>query len=143
MSAAAEQYRKSLATIEQCAAVQSSFPRCVLQAFTDEEAIASLYADAGDQSAAREFANRAVARAQAFEDADPKSERRIGHLAKAYFVLASVSRAAGNGEHARESAGRAVALWRTVNDPSVLALHRQDKEAAEAMLRETAGRDHP
>jgi hypothetical protein len=50
--------------------------------------------------------------------------------------VASVSRAAGDIEHARESAGRAVSLWRAVQDPSVLALHRQAKEEAEAMLRE-------
>jgi hypothetical protein len=45
-SAAAEQYRNSLATVGPCAAVQSGFAYCVLQAFTDEEAMALLYADA-------------------------------------------------------------------------------------------------
>jgi tetratricopeptide (TPR) repeat protein len=119
--------------------VQAGFSYCALQAFTDEEALASLDAEAGDHSAARALANRAVARAQAFADGDPKSERRIGHLAKAYFVLASVSRAAGDWKQAREAVARAVTLWRTVNDASVLALHRPAKEEAEAMLREMAG----
>ena len=136
MSAAAEQYRKSLATAGPCAAAQSGFPGCALQVFTDEGALALLDADAGDYSAARALANGALAHAQAFADGDPKSQRRIGHLAKAYFVLASVSRAAGDKQHARESAGRAVSLWHTVHDPTVLSTHRQAMEAAEAMLRE-------
>jgi len=138
-SAAAEQYRKSLATVGPCAAVQAGFSYCALQTFTDEEALASLDADAGDHSAARALANRAVVHAQAYADGDPKSERRVGHLAKAYFVLASVSRAAGDWKQAREAVARAVTLWRTVNDASVLALHRPAKEEAEAMLREMAG----
>jgi hypothetical protein len=53
-------------------------------------------------------------------------------------VLASVARAAGNRERALEWAGRAVSLWSNVHDHSVLAEHRQEKEGAEAMLRETA-----
>ena len=73
---------------------------------------------------------------QSFEDLINAS---IGHLAKAYFVLASVSRAAGDWKQAREAVARAVTLWRTVNDASVLALHRPAKEEAEAMLREMAG----
>jgi serine/threonine protein kinase len=137
-SAAAEQYRNSLGTVGPCAAVQAGFTYCVLQAFTDEEAIATLYSNTGDHGAARVYADRAVARAQAFADSDSKSERRIGHLAKAYFVLASVSRAAGDPKHARESAGRAVSLWRTVHNPNVLATHRQAMADAEAMLRETS-----
>jgi tetratricopeptide (TPR) repeat protein len=123
-SEAAEQYRKSQATVGPC---------------TDEEALASLYAGAGDHGAARALANSAVTRAQAFADGDPKSERRIGHLAKAYFVLASVARAAGDREHAREAAGRAVSLWRTVHNQSVLATHRQAMEQAQAMLRDPPG----
>jgi tetratricopeptide (TPR) repeat protein len=71
-SAAAEQYRKSLATVGPCAAVQSGFAYCALQTFTDEEALALLDADAGDHSAARALANRALARAQAFADGDPE-----------------------------------------------------------------------
>jgi tetratricopeptide (TPR) repeat protein len=136
MSAAAEQYRRSLATAGSCTAGQSGFPSCALQVFTDEEAIALLDADAGDHSTARAFANTALAHAQAFADGDPKSERRVGHLAKAYFVLASVSRAAGDKKQAREAAGQAVTIWQSVKNPSVLALHRQAKEEAEAMLRE-------
>ncbi|MFZ1009590.1 MAG: hypothetical protein WAN65_22310, partial [Candidatus Sulfotelmatobacter sp.] len=136
MSAAAEQYRKSLATADSCTAAQSGFPSCALQAFTDEEAIALLDADAGDHGAARALANSALAHAQAFADGDPKSERRIGHLAKAYFVLASVSRTAGDMKQARESAGQALTLWRTVHNASVLAAHRQAKEQAEAIQRE-------
>jgi tetratricopeptide (TPR) repeat protein len=140
-SAAAEQYQKSMATVGPCAAVQSGFAYCVQQLFADEEALALLYADAGTHSAARVFADSALVRAQAFADGDQKSERRIGHLAKAYFVLASVSRAAGDRKQLREAAGRAVSLWSSVHDPSVLTLHRQAKEEAEAMLRETAGSD--
>jgi len=140
-SEAAEQYRKSLATVGPCAEVESGFPYCVQQAFTDEEALALLCADAGDYSSARAFATSALARAQAFADGDPKAERRIGYLAKAHFVLASVSRAAGDREQAREAAGRAVALWQTVHDANVLAPHRQMKEEAEAMLREIGGSD--
>lgn len=138
-SEAAEQYRKSLGTVEACAAVASGVPACVVQSFTDEEALASLNAETGDRSAAWEFANRALNRARAFADGDPKSERRTGHLATAYFVLASVSRAAGDRGRAREAAGRAVSLWSTVHDPGVRAVHRQAMQEAEAMLRETAG----
>jgi tetratricopeptide (TPR) repeat protein len=138
-SDAAEQYRKSLGTVEVCAAVASGAPACVVQAFISEEALASLNAETGDRGAAWEFANRALTRARAFADGDPKSERRTGYLAQAYFVLASVSRAAGDRQRARETAGRAVSLWDTVHDPGVLAVHRQAREEAEAMLRETAG----
>ena len=141
-SAAAEQYRKSMATIGPCAAMQSGLSYCVVQLFTDEEAMALLDAGAGDHAAARPLADSALARARAFADGDPKSERRIGHLAKAYFVLASVSRAAGDKEQARDSAVRALSLWRTTHNPSVLAAHRQAREDAEAMLREMAG-GHP
>jgi len=140
-AAADEQYRKSLATVKACAGAQPSVPYCSVQTFIDEEALASLYAATGDREAALPLANSALARALAFADGDRKSERRIGHLAKAYFVLASVSLAAGHREPAREAAGRAVALWRTVHDPGVLALHRQAKEEAEAMLREMGGSD--
>jgi len=140
-SAAAEQYRKSLATIGPCAAVHSGFAYCAQQVFTDEEALAVLDADGGDLNAARGLANSALAHAQAFADSDRKSEPRTGHLAKAYFVLASVSRVAGDSEQARESARRAVALWRAVHDPTVLATHRQAMEEAEAMLRDLEGRD--
>ncbi len=137
-SAAAEQYRKSLATIDSCAAVKTGVPYCAQQAALDEEDLASLYASTGDHSAALVFANRAVNRAEAYVAGDRQSDRRIGQLAKAYFVLASVSRAAGDREHAREAAGRAVSLWHTVHDQGVLAFHRQAREEAEAMLRETA-----
>jgi len=139
MSEAAGQYRKSLGTVEACAAYASGVPACVMQSFTSEEALASLNAETGDRGAAFEFANRALARARAFADGDPKSERRTGYLAQAYFVLASVSRAAGDREQTHASVERAVSLWRTVHDPNVLAFHRQAKEEAEAMLRETAG----
>ena len=140
-SAAAGQFRKSIATVGACAAVQSGFTYCIQQLFIDEEAMALLDAGAGDHSAARAFANSALARTQALADGDPKSERRIGYLAKAYFVLASVSRAAGDRDRARESAARALSIWRTVHSPSVLATHRQAKEDAEAMLREMGGSD--
>jgi eukaryotic-like serine/threonine-protein kinase len=140
-AAAAEQFRKSMATVGPCAAVQSGFAYCVQQTFTDEEALALLDSNAGDHGAARALANSAVARAQAFADGDRKSERRIGHLAKAYFVLASVSRATGEKEQARVAAEKAVSLWRTVHDPAVLAFHRKAMEEAEAMLREAAGGD--
>jgi len=98
-------------------------------------------AHAGDHSSARAFATSALARAQAFANGDPKAERRIGHLAKAYFVLAPVSRTAGDRKPARDAAGQAVTLWRTVHNPSVLATHRQATAEAEAMLRETPGSD--
>jgi tetratricopeptide (TPR) repeat protein len=136
-SAAADQYRKSLATLESCAAAQSGVPACAVQSLTGEEALASLNADTGDFSAAREFAERALARAQAFAEGDPKSQRRTGHLAKAYFVMGSVLKAAGDRVRARESAARAVALWSAVHDPSVVAVHREARTAAEAILRET------
>jgi len=138
-AAAAEQFRKSMATVGPCAAVQSGFAYCVQQLFTDEEALALLGSGAGDHNAARALANSALARAQAFADGDRKSERRIGHLAKAHFVLASVLQAAGEKEQARAAAEEAVSLWRTVHDPAVLAFHRKAMAEAEATLRETPG----
>jgi serine/threonine protein kinase len=136
--AAAEQYRKSLAALDRCAAPKTAVPSCARQAALDEEALASLYAGTGDSHSARTFAERAVTRAQTLVDSGPKSDGPIGQLAMAHFVLASVSRAAGDKTQARESAGRAVSLWQSVRDSSVLALHREAREEAEAMLRETA-----
>ena len=133
-SAAAEQYRKSLAAVDACAV--TGVPYCALQAIRDEELLASLYADTGGLRMARAFADRAVAHAEAYANGDRQSDRRIGQLAKAYFVLASVSRAAGDRYQSRESARRALSLWQSVRDPNVLAFHRQAMEEARAMLRE-------
>jgi serine/threonine protein kinase len=133
-SAAAEQYRKSLAAVDSCAAVKTGVPYCAQQAAQDEEALALLYAAAGDHSAARAFAERAVTRMQALANGDSKSDRRTGQLAKSYFVLASISRSVGDWKQAREAAGRAVSLWGAMHDAGVLAFHRQAKEEAEAML---------
>jgi tetratricopeptide (TPR) repeat protein len=138
ISAAAEQYRRSMATVGPCATVQSGIAYCLQEVFTDEEALALLDAAAGDSSAARAFAESALARAQAFADGDRKSERRIGHLAKAYFVLASVARSAGDRMQAHAAASRALSLWQSVSSPVVLATHQHAREEAEVLLRETS-----
>ena len=62
MSAAAEQYRKSLATIESCATRQPGISFCITKAFIDEEGLALLYAATGDLSVAWEFGNRGRSR---------------------------------------------------------------------------------
>ncbi len=138
LSAAAAQYRQSMATVGPCATIQSGFAYCVQEVFTGEEAMALLDAAAGDSIAARAFAESALAHAQAFADGDRKSERRIGHLAKAYFVLASVARSAGDTQQAHAASSRAVSLWQSVSSPAVLAIHQHAREEAEVLLRETS-----
>ena len=139
VSAAAGQYKKSLAAVEACASASAGVPYCTVQAILDEEALAELYSSTGDHGSAQLFAGRAVSRAETYVAGDPQSGRRIGHLAKAYFVMASISQAAGNHAHAHEFAARAISRWQSVNDKNVLAFHRHAIEEADALLHDTAG----
>ena len=139
--AAAKQYLDSLKAVEACAAAGNG--TCIVQAVADEEGLARMYAGQGDRAAAVEYANRALVRAQGYLRGDPKSERRIAHLAQAYFELSAVERTFGNRDQARTAAAQAVALWRPLQNSSVRTLHRKALEEAESLLRETAAQAHP
>ncbi len=137
-AAAAEMFSRSLALAD--GVTSSGMPSITLQALTDEEALALLYASTGDRTGAMDFAGRALRRAEAYSAADVKSEGRAGHLAHTYFVLASVRKAFADGEQAREAAERALTIWKPIQNRSVLTLHHAAIEEAQAMVRDTTVR---
>jgi non-specific serine/threonine protein kinase/serine/threonine-protein kinase len=135
---AAKQYRQSLAETE--AVSDAGNHPLAIQAFANEEALALLYASTGDRTTALEFADRAVSGAEALWGKAPTSEIRAGHLARAYFVDASVQRTFGDWDQARTAAERAVALWRPIQNRGVLAVHRGAIQDAEEILRQAVAR---
>jgi tetratricopeptide (TPR) repeat protein len=106
VAAAQEQYRRALAEIQ--TVMSSPIDRFGVQrALADEEALARLYGSIGDRAQGLAYANRAVARAEAYSAADPASAGPKGHLARAYRAKASWGtwlRAAGCGAGADDLA---------------------------------------
>lgn len=138
IAAAGKEYRLSL---EESKALSAGVPTMAMQAFVDEEALALLDASAGNREEALIFANRAVADAEKTAAEKNRSpEDYNGHLANAYFVLASVLKDFGDWEQADQAAERALTIWHTIRNPSVLILHHRAIGDAEAMLRDAEAR---
>jgi hypothetical protein len=103
-----------------------------IQAVCDEEALALFYASRGDRQQALQFAEKAVAHAEHYA-AGPATELRKSHLARSYFVLASVHSKFADRAEARRWANAAVDLWRPVQSRAILALHRKAINEATAL----------
>jgi tetratricopeptide (TPR) repeat protein/predicted Ser/Thr protein kinase len=123
---AEEQYRQSLAETEPFA--DSGDASMIVQAIADEEALAQLFASQDDRTAALDFAGRALALAQKYSASPPTDDNRLGHMGRAYFVLASVQSKFNDSDSARETAQKAAATWRTIHNRSVLTLHHKAVE---------------
>lgn len=132
-AAAERQYSQSLEEAEALSATASTL---VLQTVVDEEALALLHASTGESEQALIFAQRALSDAEKLLAANPSSEDRAGHLARANFVLASVYKTFGDWVHARPAAERALAIWAPIRNTGVLALHSQAIAEARTLLRE-------
>jgi tetratricopeptide (TPR) repeat protein len=133
-AAAEEQYREALAEIE--TVMSSPIDRFGVQrALADEEALARLYAATGDPAKGLAFANRAVARGESYSAVDPVSEGSKGHLARAYTVRAGVRKLRGEMRQAWEDARRAVAIWRTLKQASLIAFFQDSIRDAELLAR--------
>lgn len=57
-----------------------------------------------------------------------------GQWARAYFTLASVYAQFNQWEEARQSAERALALWKPIRNAGVLSVHRKAIDEASALL---------
>lgn len=113
----------------------------MLQAFTDEQALARLYADTSRPALAADFAVRSVTRAERYQAEDPSSQNRTGHLANAYFELASVQQRLGNYNEAKRAAEHGLAILQPVKIPALLTRYRANIEAARALL--ASGKGQP
>jgi len=132
---AEEQYRRSLAESEPFA--NSGNVTLISQAMADQEALSLLFASEGDRISALDFAGRAFALAQKLAVAPFMDDNNIGHMGRAYFILASVEAKFHDAVHGREMAQKAAATWRSIQNRSVLALHRKAIEDTAALLEES------
>lgn len=82
-----------------------------------------------DHAGAFDFAHRAVARAEAFANADRTNYIWAAHLARTYAEFAGVHRAS-----TRRAAQRAVELWALIQKAGVMFIHRQANRDAQAFL---------
>jgi len=135
-AAAAESFRQSLADLELMIGANPGQAIGIREALIDEERMAEIYAAQGDRAAALTRANHAVDRAEKYSRSSPGNAVPSGYLGDAYFELASVERTLGDWDRAADAAGRALALWRTIDDPGVISVHRQARERAEALVLE-------
>ena len=99
------------------------------------QALAQLHATLGNRTQAFESAQRAVDTAERYAASPQPNDTRTGHLARSYLVQAIVQSRFGEQKATRESAARAVALWRQVHNAGVLALHRGAIEQADVLAR--------
>jgi tetratricopeptide (TPR) repeat protein len=132
VAAAEQQYRGALAEIQ--TVMSSPIDRFGLQrALADEESLARLYGTIGAQAQGLAYANRAVARAEAFSAADPASAGSKGHLARAYTVRAAVRKLAGQTGYARQDAERALVIWHALRQASLVAFFKDSIDEAERL----------
>jgi tetratricopeptide (TPR) repeat protein len=130
---AAEQYMASFAAAETF--LPSGSASAAVQAIAGQEALALLYASQGDRARAIELARRAMSNAERHAAGQP-SDTSAGHLARSYFVLASVHAKFSEWTDARRVANQAMDLWRPIRNPGVLALHRHAIADASALARQ-------
>ena len=88
-----------------------------------EEDMARVLAASGDFAGALDFANRAVAQAEKSNATPAQSEYLAGPLAHAYAVLAAVQEKAGNPGQARQSAERALEVWKQVHNRGIISVY--------------------
>jgi tetratricopeptide (TPR) repeat protein len=128
---AADQYQASLAAAE--AFLSSGNASAAIQAIADEEALALLCASQGDRARSTDLALRAVAHAEKYA-AGPRSDLAKAHLARSYFVLASVYSRFADWAEARRLAKAAIDLWQPIRSQGILAMHRQAIADASALV---------
>jgi tetratricopeptide (TPR) repeat protein len=116
-----QRYRASLELLRPFLNMGNS--RVTSQNIAIEEDLARVLALTGDYAAALDFANRAVAQAEKLITTSPSSERYTGAFARAYATLAAVQEKAGADRQARQSAEKALEIWKGVHDRGVISVH--------------------
>jgi serine/threonine protein kinase/tetratricopeptide (TPR) repeat protein len=127
---AREQYRTSLAEVEPFLNSSSS---AMVQALADLEALALLSSSAGERAAAMDYAKRALTNATQYAS-EQKSDSRNGQWARAYFTMAAVQAKFDEWQEARQSAERALTLWKPIRNAGVLSVHRKAIDETSALL---------
>jgi tetratricopeptide (TPR) repeat protein len=113
----------------------------IMQAIMDYEALALLYASTGESTRAFEYARKGlVAAGEQFAAVQP-SEARMAHLARSYFVLASVYSKFNQWDDARQAAEEALKRWRPIRNQGILRLHQRDILEAGELVRKAEAFD--
>lgn len=130
------QYRLSLATAEKGLARDPSDLSLIAQALASEEAVSQFLAHTADRSAALEAAQHAIARAEKISAPETMRDRKNQHMATAYQNLAELQVAFENWKEARDAAGRAVVIWRQMQESNSGRADPAKLSRAEALLRD-------
>ena len=132
-TAAAEQhYRRAIAIIDATPGASADLSSQV-EAIASEEALAQLYDASRRTAEALDSATRAVARAEKWK-AKGAEDAVAGNLGRAYLVLASIRRDAGDPQSAAQAAALAVSQLRTLSSPRLIAFYRDTLAEAEALI---------
>ena len=132
---AAQEYKEALAIVEPF--VGTGNPSIIVGALANEEALALLYASSDNRAAALDYATRALTLAQQQTSGPDDSHR--GHLSKALYVLASVQLKSNDRTSAHETASKAAAMWRLIENRGILSMYRKEMRETGTLLNETAG----
>jgi serine/threonine protein kinase len=128
---AIDSYRKSLDALRPFA--DSGNGGVKRQTLASKEALALAFATKGETAAAATLVASAVEGA-ARSESHPPSEYQTADLARAYATLAAVQEKAGQSTQARDNAAKALTLWRTISNPSVLSIRRSSQQETEELL---------
>ncbi len=129
---AIENYRKSLSLLQPF--LEPGSHAVIVQSLASEESLALACASTGERAAALESATRALSRAEKLNVTPPISEKSAGYLARAYSTMATVQDKAGDPGQARQSAERALEIWRQVHNRGVVSIHASTMTDTETLL---------
>ena len=125
-------YRSSLTAIQPFFDQQNAV--VFTQYLTDEDSIALLDLTLGDTAEALREANQAVSQARTICDRGCRTDRQTLNLAETWATLAITQSKTGRASEARESAARAMDLWKSVTKPGALLTERDIMAKTEALL---------
>jgi serine/threonine protein kinase len=136
-TAAAETYRKALALLEPFA--DSPASPVMPQYLSTEKDLALLAASTGDHETAARLAHKVLDMSDKIAALPPPSEAHVASIAHAWAVLAWTQAKAGSNVLARQSAEKAVQLWKSVQKPGLLTLYRKPMADNRTLLASLAG----
>jgi hypothetical protein len=108
----------------------------IAQFLASEQSLAVAFAISGDYDSALSTASQDVERAARSSDQAVRSDPTSAHLACAWSILADVQDRAGMREKAQRSAGAAMNIWRSIENPGVLSANRAVLNRVQTLLRQ-------
>ena len=131
---ALERFGSSVAALQPFTEEPHMAVNTLSQYLSSREDLALLDVSIGDMSGALREANLSVSQAKSICDRPHRSDAQTIVIAKAWATLAFVESKAGKAAEARDCAGTALELWKTVTTPGILVVHQDIMARTQALL---------